>query len=301
MDQHLPDGGCHGKSVPKRGARPLKIGNPWVCGPTPRSQSRLDAAIRLDRNAPFVLCCRRYRVEAKSEQSHWGSNMRIIDRYLLRQFIETFVICFLSLVGLFIIFDLFTNLEEFVTCGRNAGGVLPFIAEYYMYQTILFFDRTGGVLALISAMFTVAWIQRHNEMTALMSAGVSRFRVLLPIIIAVAVVSLLLAANREILMPRYRHELSRRPQDPSGSKPQSLGSRYDGRTNVAAGRQMHLRRRQTDRGAEFLACRQTCTITAVNWPPTTPITNQPTNTIPADICLTACAGRRTSILSGHCG
>ena len=161
--------------------------------------------------------------------------MRIIDRYLLRQFVQTFVICFLSLVGLFIIFDLFTNLEEFVTCGRKSGGVLSFIARYYTYQTILFFDRTGGILALISAMFTVSWIQRHNEMTALMSAGVSRFRVLLPIIIAVAVVSLLSAANREILMPRYRHELSRRPQDPSGSKPQSLASRYDGRTNVALG------------------------------------------------------------------
>ena len=84
-------------------------------------------------------------------------------------------------------------------------------------------------------MFTVSWIQRHNEMTALMAAGVSRFRVLLPIIVAVAVVSLLSAANREILMPRYRHELSRGSKDPSGNKPQSLGSRYDGRTNVVLG------------------------------------------------------------------
>ena len=113
---------------------------------------------------------------------------------------------------MFIVFDLFTNLEKFVTAARKAGGVLPFIAQYYMYQTILFFDRIGGMLALVSAMFTVSWIQRHNEMTALMAAGVSRIRVLLPIIIAVAVVSLLSAANREILMPRYRHELSRRPK-----------------------------------------------------------------------------------------
>jgi lipopolysaccharide export system permease protein len=158
--------------------------------------------------------------------------MQIIDRYLLRQFVTTFLICFLSLIGLFIIFDLFTNLEEFVTCGKKAGGVLAFIANYYMFKTILFFDRTGGILALTSAMFTVSWIQRHNEMTALMAAGVSRFRVLLPIIVAVGVISLLSAANREILMPRYRHELSRCPQDPSGSRPQSLELRYDGRTNV---------------------------------------------------------------------
>jgi lipopolysaccharide export system permease protein len=161
--------------------------------------------------------------------------MLIMGRYLLRQFIQTFVICFLSLVGLFIVFDLFTHLEEFVTSGRKAGGVLPFIANYYMFQTILFFDRTAGVLALISAMFTVSWIQRHNEMTALMSMGVSRFRALLPIIIAVGVVSILSAINRETLMPRFRHEVSRRPQDPSGSSPQSLGSRYDGRTDVALG------------------------------------------------------------------
>jgi lipopolysaccharide export system permease protein len=158
--------------------------------------------------------------------------MRIIDRYLLRQFVQTFVICFLSLIGLFIVFDLFTNLEAFVTAGRKAGAVMPFIAQYYSYKTIAFFDRTGGLLALVSAMFTVSWIQRHNEMTALMASGVSRFRVLLPIIGAVAVVSVILAANREILMPRYRHEISLHPQDPSGSKPQSIGSRYDGQTNV---------------------------------------------------------------------
>jgi lipopolysaccharide export system permease protein len=69
-------------------------------------------------------------------------------------------------------------------------------------------------------------------MTALMAAGVSRIRILTPLIIAVGVVSLLSAANREILIPRYRAELSRRPQDPAGDKPQTLDARYDGRTNV---------------------------------------------------------------------
>jgi lipopolysaccharide export system permease protein len=158
--------------------------------------------------------------------------MRIIDRYLLRQFVQTFLICFFSFVGIFIVFDLFTNLDEFVAAGKAEGGVTQFIARYYMFQTIGVFDRVGGVLALVSAMFTVSWIQRNNEMTALMSAGISRVRVLRPIIAAVAVISLILAANREILMPRYRHELSRGSKDPSGCKPQGLGSRYDGRTNV---------------------------------------------------------------------
>jgi lipopolysaccharide export system permease protein len=158
--------------------------------------------------------------------------MRIIDRYLLRQFIQTFLICFLSLIGLFIVFDLCTNLETFLDCGKKSGSTVQFIVQYYSYKTILFFDQFSGMLAMIAAMFTVSWIQRHQEMTALMAAGVSRVRVLMPIIIAVGVVSLLSAANREILVARYRHELLRRPQDPMGERPQSLEPRYDGRTNV---------------------------------------------------------------------
>jgi lipopolysaccharide export system permease protein len=161
--------------------------------------------------------------------------MHIIDRYLLRQFVQTFVICFVSLTGLYIVFDLFTNLDDFVRCGHKVGAVLPFIADYYRHRWLLIFDLTSGVLAMTSAMFTVAWIQRHNEMTALMAAGVSRIRVLVPIIAAVAVVNLLAAANRELVIPRYRSDLSRRPQDPLGDQPQALKSCRDNHTDVELG------------------------------------------------------------------
>lgn len=50
-----------------------------------------------------------------------------------------------------------------------------------------------------------------------------------------AAVSLLSAINRETLIPKYRSQLQRRPQDPAGDQPQALESRYDGRTNVLLG------------------------------------------------------------------
>ncbi|MEN6406027.1 MAG: LptF/LptG family permease [Thermoguttaceae bacterium] len=148
--------------------------------------------------------------------------MHIIDRYLLRQFVQTFLICLLSLTGLWIVFDVFTNLNDFIRSGRQTGGVLSFIISYYSHYWLLVFDLAGGTLAMVSAMFTISWIQRNNEMTALMAAGVSHLRVLKPIILAVAVTSLMMAVNRELLLPRYRADLSRRPQDPLGDKPQSF-------------------------------------------------------------------------------
>jgi lipopolysaccharide export system permease protein len=156
----------------------------------------------------------------------------IIDRYLLRQFLKTFFVCFISLMGLYVVFECTTNMDEFLRCGQKVGGVLQLMARRYSYQAFAFFDRTNSLLVLISAMFTVSWIQRHNELTALLSAGISRIRVVLPLIAVAAMISVLAIANRELLIPRFREQLSRRPQDLIGDQGQSLDPRYDNQTDV---------------------------------------------------------------------
>lgn len=172
--------------------------------------------------------------------------MKIVDRYLLRQFVWTFLICFLSLTGIYIVFDAFTNLEEFINCVDKQGdgeeswfehtaSVMKLMGTYYGFKSIDCFDRLAGLLTLIAAMFTVTWIQRHNEMTALMSAGISQVRVVAPVVGAAAMIALLAAANRELLMPNFREQLARRPQDLTGRVGQTLTPRYDNRTDVLIG------------------------------------------------------------------
>lgn len=161
--------------------------------------------------------------------------MSIIDRYMLRQFLQTFAICYLSLTGLYIVFDAFTNLEEFFHVAEKAGGLWSLMSSYYGCRSILFFDRTSGLLTLVSAMFTVSWIQRHNEMTALQAAGISQLRVVMPLIGAAVVITVLSAANRELVIPRLRDELARRPTNLIGDKGEELQPRYDNRTDVEIG------------------------------------------------------------------
>jgi len=45
--------------------------------------------------------------------------MRIIDRYLLRQFLQTFMICYLSLTGVYVIFDAFSNFDAFLKIAKG--------------------------------------------------------------------------------------------------------------------------------------------------------------------------------------
>jgi lipopolysaccharide export system permease protein len=161
--------------------------------------------------------------------------MGIIDYYLLRQFLKTFLICFLSLMGLYVIIDCTTHMGDFIRCGEKSGSVLMLMGRLYGYRTLGFFDRTSNVLTLISVMFTVAWIQRHNEMTALLSAGVSRIRIIKPLICAAVVICLLAAINREITIPRFREELTRKSEDLIGDQGQDLKSVYDIQTMVLIG------------------------------------------------------------------
>ena len=158
--------------------------------------------------------------------------MRIVDRYLLRQFLQAYVICFCSLVGLFIVFDAFTHIDEFIKYAEGRGNLLALMGEYYAYRAVFFFDRINGVLTLIAAMFTVTWIQRYNELTALMAAGLSRGRVIAPVIGGTIAISILAATSREIVVPNIAGELSRDPNDLVGTEERELRPLYDNETNI---------------------------------------------------------------------
>lgn len=174
--------------------------------------------------------------------------MRIIDRYLLRQFLKTYVICFFSLTGLYVVFDAFSHLEDFLHTAEKAGGLVRLMGTYYAYRSVLFFDRTSALLTLVSAMFTVAWIQRFNEFTALQAAGISRVRIVKPILVMAVLLSMFATVVREVAIPRFANELSRTPQDLMGDVAQELRPRYDNETDVfIRGRSTYNKDQRIDR------------------------------------------------------
>lgn len=98
----------------------------------------------------------------------------LIDRYITRAQANSFLIVFISLAGLTFVVDAFNNMEEFVAHAAEAGGLWRVLSRYYGFRLISFFDATSGVIALASAMFALSWLERHNEVTALLAAGVTR-------------------------------------------------------------------------------------------------------------------------------
>lgn len=156
----------------------------------------------------------------------------LIDRYIARSQLHAFMIVFISLAGLTFVVDAFTNMEEFVTHAAEAGGLWKVLGKYYGYRLISFFDATSAIISLASAMFALSWLERHNELTALLAAGVTRWRIARGSIAFAAIVAIFAGANRELVLPRIREAFSRNAQDLKGNKDQPFEARYDHETEI---------------------------------------------------------------------
>src|SRR5438105_1458540 len=142
--------------------------------------------------------------------------MTILDRSLFRAYLQAYLICLVSLLSLYVVVDLFMNLEDFAHHGLEA--VLRHVLTYYGYKVIQIFDRLSEPIVLLAAMFTVAWIQRNNELMPLLSAGVPTRRVIRPVLIGAAVMLGLGVANQEFVIPRIADALLADRDDPEGDK-----------------------------------------------------------------------------------
>lgn len=138
--------------------------------------------------------------------------MTILDRYLLFLFIRTFLVCFCSFSGLFIVIHLFTNLDEMVRI-KEVEGVGGALIWFYGPRVAEIFDKTGPVWALMAAAFSISLMQRRRELTAIESIGVKKSRIIRPIMGFTLVIVLAAAVNREFVLPNVRNQLIRTAQN----------------------------------------------------------------------------------------
>ena len=165
------------------------------------------------------------------KRGEW-SRMRLIDRYVFSLFLKVFLVCFLSLTGIYVVGDFVGNLNEFIEAADQQGNILAVLGGYYGARVPWFFDLVGRVAALIAAVFAVTWLQRHNEMTALMAAGISRWRIIQPLILGVVMVSLIAAVNREAVIPALRDQLTRQVRDQDATEAVALSPHLDYMTDI---------------------------------------------------------------------
>lgn len=137
--------------------------------------------------------------------------MKILDRYIARNFLTGYAIAFCVLMGLRILIDLFVNLDEFTEHHADLGtlAILQNIASYYCLNMTLYFRDFSGMITVVAAAFSLARMLRSNELVAIMASGVSLKRVVGPILALSLLFAGILVINQELIIPRISHKLVR--------------------------------------------------------------------------------------------
>ncbi|OIO40212.1 MAG: LPS export ABC transporter permease LptG [Candidatus Omnitrophica bacterium CG1_02_49_10] len=131
--------------------------------------------------------------------------MRIIDRYIIKQFLPPLIYCITTFVMLYVMLDLFGHLDEILR--QNVKFAV--IMKYYIMFIPTIFVRTMPIAALISTVYVLSNMHRHNEITALRASGLSMWQILRPFIICGFLVSLIVFLVNDRYVPGASMESER--------------------------------------------------------------------------------------------
>ena len=141
---------------------------------------------------------------------------RLLDRYVVSEFLRLFLLFVMAAPVLFILGDLMDNLDRYMERGLSTRQV----GLSYLYQVPLFVLYSFPIASLIASVFTVSNMTRYSEVAAAKAGGVSFYRLFaalpfLGVVLTVAALGLselVPVANRmraEVLGERSRSRTSR--------------------------------------------------------------------------------------------
>jgi lipopolysaccharide export system permease protein len=104
--------------------------------------------------------------------------MKLLDRYVLRSFMEPFLICSGGFIAIWLMFDYSDKSNDFI----QVRASFKQIAGYYLTQLPALLLLSLPIGLLLALLYSLSAMSRRNEIISMISAGRSVARVLLPLI-----------------------------------------------------------------------------------------------------------------------
>jgi lipopolysaccharide export system permease protein len=123
--------------------------------------------------------------------------LTLLDRYLTGRFLAAFPYCLVAAVALFVVFDFFVRVGELAEHGARTADVV----EYFAFKTPRVLSQVYPAAMLFAVLTAVGALAEQNEVLAMKACGVSPARMLVPLSVAGACLSVLLLAWNETIVP----------------------------------------------------------------------------------------------------
>ena len=128
--------------------------------------------------------------------------MKILDRYLLSEFLGYLLLGLLGVLAIFVVVDVFEKIDVFL----DHHATLPLVARYYAYRLPEWLVQVLPIALLMATFLALGQLNKFGELTAMRTSGRSLLGILRPVLaisVAAAVLSLALS---EFVVPETNRQ-----------------------------------------------------------------------------------------------
>lgn len=130
----------------------------------------------------------------------------ILDKYIIRKFIGTYLSALLVIIGIVIIFDISEKIDNFV---QNQAPLDEIIFMYYANFIPYFINMFSPLFVFITVIFFTSKLAANSEIIAILSGGISFNRLLYPYILSAVFITIFsLLLNLFVIPPANKGRLA---------------------------------------------------------------------------------------------
>ena len=123
--------------------------------------------------------------------------MRILTRYVLKEFLVPFFYCLTGFVSIYVLFDLFGSFSRM----RNAHISFEEAVLYFCAYLAPYFHYIVPAALMLATLYTMWCFCRHSELTAMRASGVSFLMIVKPLLAVSIVMAAAVAWVNESFVP----------------------------------------------------------------------------------------------------
>lgn len=112
--------------------------------------------------------------------------MKLLDKYILKKFLTTYVFTVLILVAVILVIDFTEKNDDFIKTNPSVGEI---IFDYYFNLIPFYANMLSPITVFIATVFVTAKLASHTEIVAILSSGVSFRRLLVPYLMGSALIA----------------------------------------------------------------------------------------------------------------
>ena len=130
--------------------------------------------------------------------------MRILRRYVLREFLTPVFYCFLAFASLYVTIELFSEFDKIIPAKPPVAMILRYLGGFLSKD----FQWLITPSLLLGGLYTMWQLARHSEITAMRANGISFITITSPMLFASLFFAGLIVLNSEFYAPEASREAS---------------------------------------------------------------------------------------------